>query len=452
MPRQLAWLFCLGLANGIAMATDDLSPEAVFEQRLMPIFNSPNPSSCVQCHLSAVDLKDYILPSSRATFLALREQGLVDTERPRDSKILHLISRGDSDPDSLAQRIHAKTREAEYEAFAVWIEACCANPDLLDEAVSESSSSAGPVAPSKVIRHARKDRVLDSFVRNIWSQRMRCFPCHTPSELDPENPLHAKPAQRYRDFVDKYGRRMELFKETPERTLKAWMASSRSHSGPHLPLINVEHPLDSLVLLKPMAKLPPKGDDGQLGSPSSKLPVSHMGGIKMHRNDPSYKAFAAWLQDYARSVQGDYDQPSELPLDNWYPTQHVIRIKELPEQWRGLTVQVFVHEWDSALQQWSANPVAFTQSLVTPRRFLNGSLFAIAVGDQSDGLDPLGVELTPGRVQLRIYVDHERQLSDAPAKLLNEGPPQATTILQAKFQAGFKQADVIEGSQVVYDD
>ena len=60
----------------------------VFEERIVPIFKSPNPSSCTRCHLASVDLKDYILPSAKDTFLALREQGLIDLEKntPRSSK------------------------------------------------------------------------------------------------------------------------------------------------------------------------------------------------------------------------------------------------------------------------------------------------------------------------------------------------------------------------------
>ena len=70
------------------------SPEQVFEQRIVPIFKSPNPSSCAQCHLAAVDLKDYILPSAKDTFLALRDQGLIDLDKPGNSKILKFIRAG----------------------------------------------------------------------------------------------------------------------------------------------------------------------------------------------------------------------------------------------------------------------------------------------------------------------------------------------------------------------
>ena len=81
----------------------------LFEQRIMPIFRSPKPSSCVQCHLASVDLKNYILPSHEDTFLSLRDSGLVNVADPGKSKILKLIDMGESDRDQQARRIHAKT-------------------------------------------------------------------------------------------------------------------------------------------------------------------------------------------------------------------------------------------------------------------------------------------------------------------------------------------------------
>ena len=48
------------------------TPAEVFDKRILPIFRSPNPSSCVQCHLAGVDLKDYILPDAEKTYRSLR--------------------------------------------------------------------------------------------------------------------------------------------------------------------------------------------------------------------------------------------------------------------------------------------------------------------------------------------------------------------------------------------
>ena len=211
LQKALSLMLLLAIAvQSVALAED--SAMSIFEQRIMPIFNSPKPSSCVQCHLASVDLKDYILPSHEDTFLSLRDNGLIDVEKPDQSKILKLIGMGDEDRDALARRIHEKTRNAELQAFTAWIHACCDDKELVSRSAKSASGDAGPEKPVEVIRHARKDRILDSFVRNVWSQRMRCVPCHTPNEINPDDPKHEKPAERHRDFVKKYGARMNLFK------------------------------------------------------------------------------------------------------------------------------------------------------------------------------------------------------------------------------------------------
>src|ERR1044071_397006 len=116
MHRLSALVVLLAFAPG-SRAADD--PAKVFEERILPIFKSPDPSSCVRCHLASVDLKNYILPSAKDTFLALRDQGLIDLEKPENSKILQLINRGANDPKA-AGLITAKQQKAEYEAFATW--------------------------------------------------------------------------------------------------------------------------------------------------------------------------------------------------------------------------------------------------------------------------------------------------------------------------------------------
>lgn len=434
-----------GLAVCPTVLAEDTSPESVFASRIKPIFDSPDPSSCVQCHLSAVDLKDYILPSSVDTFLSLRAQGMINTDSPSESKILHLIAMGDSDPDALSRRIHAKNRKAEFEAFAAWIKACCSDEELLAREPPKSPS-AGPAVSNAVIRHSRKDRVLDSFIRNVWSQRMRCFPCHTPAELNVDNPMHKKPIERHRDFVKKYGARMNIFKATPRETMRTLITDSRKLREDQLPLINIAEPRESLLVLKPTAKLPPKTASGELEQPSSIVPVSHMGGIKMHKGDQSYKAWMMWLEDYAKSITNEYGSEDQLPRDNWYPTQHVIRIKGLPEDWPSFEkVQIFVHRWNPDSNEWSDTPAAFTQAVVTPRKIVNGSLFVLASSDQRALLSSEGTDLKPSRVQLKLYLDRDKRLEDSPVLLLNDRKPDAITEADAKFGVGFKNADVIEG-------
>src|SRR5688572_3012622 len=94
MLRIAFGLFLIG-----ALDVFSESPREIFERRIVPIFKSPNPSSCTECHLSGVDLKNYILPSHEQTFVSLRDQGLIDFENPADSKILRLIAMGGDQMD-----------------------------------------------------------------------------------------------------------------------------------------------------------------------------------------------------------------------------------------------------------------------------------------------------------------------------------------------------------------
>ena len=80
-------LFCSALA-GRGSAGDEPKAADIFAKRILPIFKSPNPSSCTQCHLAGVDLKNYILPSHEKTFLSLRDQGMVNLETPDYAGVL----------------------------------------------------------------------------------------------------------------------------------------------------------------------------------------------------------------------------------------------------------------------------------------------------------------------------------------------------------------------------
>ena len=92
-----------------------------------------------------------------------------------------------------------------------------------------------------------------------------------------------------------------------------------------------------------------------------------MGGLKIHKDDQSYKSFAAWLKDYANVVDGKYESVEDLPADNWFATRRVIRMKEFPEKWEvGTPVQFFVYAPSDGPGGWSQQPIAFTQGTITP--------------------------------------------------------------------------------------
>lgn len=441
----------IGLGHSIARSQDSGSPIEVFNSRIMPIFRSDKPSSCVQCHLSAVDLKNYILPSHEQTFASLRDQGLINLDKPAESKILTLIRMGDKDLDKGARLIHEKNRKAELAAFAGWIEACCADPKLRNLPRLDPAKQAKPAKANAIIRHARKSRVVDSFARNVFSQRMRCFPCHTPHEIDRENPRHQAAIKTQQKFAKTYEpemlERLSFFKKTPEATLDAWIKRSQNAKAGEIPLLNLKQPMHSLIMLKPLSKLPKKKADGTFEKPSSVTPTTHMGGLKMHTNDQSYKAFVAWIRDYAKVSGDEYTTVAELPADNWHASKFILKVTNAPDAWPiGIPVQLFVHAWDAKSKGWSARPIAFTQGTVTPRRMVNGALFLL--GDSANGKSK-SPELGRGNYQVRVFVDSKMGLEKDPTAFLDADAFVGQSLLKnARWREGFRQAEVVNGRSV----
>lgn len=455
LPALILSFACFGLSSltSAVSAEEAASPQELFNQRILPIFRSPNPSSCVQCHLSSVDLKNYILPSQEKTFASLRDQGLIDLDDPNKSKILTLIGMGEKDLDKGARMIHQKTRQAEYEAFAKWIAACCNDPQLRDLPPLSKDERARPAQPDEVIRHARKSRLVDSFVRNVWSQRMRCFPCHTPNEIDPENPRHQAAFKTRRQLAEMWGQgtleQIDFFKKTPEETLAFLIERSRNPKPDELPLLNLDRPAQSLLLLKPLAKLPAKKEDGKFEPPSSVDPVSHGGGLKMHADDHSYKAMVAWIQDYANVVEGKYTSVEDLPADNWLGTQKMLKFLDVPEAWPvGTPVQLFLHSWNETSQSWSDAPVAFTQGTITPKRMVFGAFFQLSSNDKAASADD--DPLSGGRYLLKVYLDSSGKLADDPALLLGEEDFQGQLELnERRWREGFQPAPKVSAAKLV---
>ena len=446
---RYSFFACFLFAIGTSVATSAAEPSdaeassasesmQIFEQRILPIFRSPNPSSCVQCHLSSVDLKDYILPSSRQTFLSLRAQGLIDLDHPDQSKILKLIRMGEEDKDSGAILIHKETRDAELRAFTTWIQSCCADESL--RKLTPNDKIAKPELPDGVIRHARKSRIVDSFVRNVWSQRMRCFPCHTPHEINPDNPKHKIVLKRQRDLESKYDaemvQRLKIFKKTPEETVRYLLSDSAQEKPNRLPLINIETPQNSLLILKPTSKLPPRNADKTFSPPSYELTVSHMGGLKMHEHDQGYKSVLSWIEDYRNIAAGKYRSVDDLPSDNWHSTQKIVRLKNVPERFAvGTVVQLFVH------QSNGDEAIGFTQGTVTPRKIVNGALTLFG----NDGAVP---QLKPGDFVLKVYADTNGRIDKNPTGILDEKDFIGKADFTAHWKDGFKNAEMIDGNNL----
>ena len=417
--NRLSFITCLavcihGIASAIA-AEAQRSPKEVFEQRIMPIFKSSNPSSCTECHLAGVDLKNYILPSHEKTFLSLRDQGLIDLENPGDSKILRLIAMGGGTNQGAAL-ITAKVRDAEYSAFADWIKASSNDPRLRNAPKLKTAELGKPTRPNEVIRHARMDRVLASFEENVWSQRFRCTGCHSAN------------GSENKKLVGEHGDDVTWMKDSAEATMKYLVASDN---------VNEEKPDRSRLLLKPLNE------------------VKHGGGQKMMPGDMTYKAFRTFLEDYANTVKDRYATASSLPKSKTTPatfdTQIWLKITNTPPEWAERLLQVNVHAWNAASNSWEAEPIATSDRGVSGKgKLWQHSLVLMTAKDSARAKQwrTAKPSLPPGRYLVKTYVDTNERLKREWQSVLGESEYVGKVVVETKWPSGYGRMTSIEAKQL----
>ena len=385
-------------------------PAKVFDERIVPIFKSPNPSSCVQCHLASVDLKDYILPSAKETFLALRDQGLIDLANPEKSKILAFIERGANDPR--AKLIPEKLRESEAAAFRAWIVACAADPALK---AAPKSDLAPKVKPVEVVRHARRDRLVESFESNVWALRFRCMNCHT--EGTPQNDKLRK----------EHGDGVAWFKKDgPAATLDHLLGSK---------LIDFANPEKSLLLTKPLGT------------------VKHGGGVKFALGDQGYKAMRTWIEDVVAIRKEKYLKAADLPPRSEvksFGTDIWLKVQNAPEAWSDKLLQVNVHAWDENAKSWEKAAVATSDRVVFGKgRLWQHSLTLLAAPDSDRAKSWEGKQsLPPGRYLVKFYLDSKSKLKNDWSASLGEAEFAGQIEVRSRWPDGYGSMTAVDGSQV----
>jgi hypothetical protein len=407
----LLLLACISPAKGA-----EPTPREIFEKRLLPIFKSPNPSSCVQCHLAGVELKDYILPDHEKTFRNLRDQGLIDLDSPEKSQILALIRRGGKDNRGAAL-IHAKTRKVEYEAFSAWIKSCCADDKLRQSPPLEEKARAKPTRPIEVIRHARKDRLLSSFERNVWALRFRCMGCHT--EGTPQCDKNVK----------EHGERVAWFKKAGARATMDYLLGSK--------LIDPKSPEKSLLLRKPLGE------------------VKHGGGIKIQVGDQGYKALRAWIEDVWAIRGNRYAKVEDLPPEDKEPIHFGsdiwLKLSGTPADWGDRLLQVSLYAWDADKKAWEKEPIATSDRRVWGKGKLwqhTLTLLAMPGSKRANSWKKGMPALPPGRYRLEVHVDAKDKLSrDWKARLTQENHV-GQAELTSNWREGYGAMTVLDAGKV----
>jgi hypothetical protein len=406
-------LLLLALTSSSLTAAEP-TPQELFEKRLLPIFKSPNPSSCVQCHLAGVDLKDYILPDHEKTFRSLRDQGLIDLEQPEKSKILRLIQMGAGDRKDSAL-IHAKTRKAEYEAFSAWIKSCCSDEKLVKSPPLDADQRGKPSRPVEVIRHARKDRLLESFESNVWSMRFRCMNCHTQGT--PQAEKHVK----------KHGERIAWFRRGgPEATMEFILAGK---------LIDLKNPEKSLLLRKPLGE------------------VEHEGGIKIQSGDDGYRSIRSWIEDVAAIRAGKYVKAADLPKESGrrFASQIWLKLTDTPPAWADRLLQVSVFAWDPDAKKWESRPIAVSDRKVFGKGKLWQHNLTLLAEDGSERAKRWGKgkpSLPAGTYLIRVHVDAKDRLARDWKAVLGDGEYVGQAELKSAWLEGYGAMTVLDARKV----
>ncbi len=351
------------------------SPADIFTRRIVPIAQSQRASSCTECHFGGVDLRQYVLADAAQTFAALRSAGLINVERPADSKLLTFIQRKPAQENPAL----AKVRAEEYAAFRSWIEAAVRDPAIL--AVAAPQQSVGPALPVEVVRHARHDRVLQSFIENIWVEVERCENCHS--------------AAKNKAQVKKHGEQISWMQAgDPAATL----ATIIDHD-----LINVDDPDKSLLLLKPLAI------------------VEHGGHIKFPVGGRTDKQYRRFLHDYAAIVKGRYQTPAELPptpAEFTIATGQHLRIVDFPKALRGRLIRADVYAVDDAGNERLA---ATGDGRIGDKDQWQNLVFAVVRRDaDADRAARTKRQLPAGSYRAKVYVDRDERVEKNRDAVLDE--------------------------------
>jgi hypothetical protein len=302
---------------------------------------------------------------------------LVDVDQPDRSKLLTFISRKPEKPNLVTERV----RQQEFEAFQAWIRAAAKDPKLA--AARTADTSLGPDLPIEVVRHARRDRILASFIESIWSEVGRCAACHSPD--------------RNQKQVAEHGEQVSWIKLGDPAATLAYMLEAG--------LIDLDEPDQSLLLLKPTNQ------------------VEHGGGQKMLVGDRTYKQFRRFFEDYAATAQGAYRTADELPpladevsqvVDVWF------KLEEVPERFDKMLLAVDLYRWDDSRGTWSRDRWATADRAVFGQgRLWQQHISLTAPRDAQRAQDLAGQQtLPPGKYLIKIYVDQKDRLrNEYPAEL-----------------------------------
>ena len=171
--------------------------------------------------------------------------------------------------------------------------------------------------------------------------------------------------------------------------------------------VNVKQPERSRLLLKPLNE------------------IKHGGGQKMLAGDMTYKAFRAFLDDYAKTVNDRYVAAADLPKSKSSPTLFGsdvwLKLNNTPPEWADKLLQLTLFAWDESNNSWETEPIALSDRGVWGKGKLwqhNLALLARKDSERARQWTESKPSLPAGRYLLKVHVDaKERLKSDRDATL-----------------------------------
>jgi len=394
-----------GEAVPVTEDLESLPALEIFNRRILPIMKADDSSSCADCHLSGVDLKNYILDDQARTFASLRDHGLINVNAPDKSKLLTFISRTPDKPSPVSDKV----RQQEFRAFRAWIVAAVKDPELLKtKAAAEADFPTN--LPIEVIRHARTDRVLASFVDNVWSQMGRCISCHSPD--------------RNQKVVEKHGKRVSwIVPRDPAATLDNLVRAGN---------IDLDDPEESLMLLKPAGL------------------ADHGGGPKFLVGDTAYHQFLTFAKDYAAMRKAQYKTAADLPqppAEITRLTNQHLRITGVPERFNKLPLKVVLYRWDAETNAWSKDRWATAFGPVNGKQSMWQNMMTATSPRESPRAATVRREdslLPAGRYLAKLYLDRDGQVANDPDFKLSDREFVGQIELNGDWPPGYQPPKIVE--------
>jgi hypothetical protein len=388
------------------------SPSEIYQRRILPLLRSPEASSCSDCHLQGIDLKQFLHSDPQRTFVELRARGWIDVENPEKSKLLEFISKQPED----SSEIQSKVRNAEFDSMKAWLVAAASDPDMLAVPVAKLDDLG---FDRELVQHSRVDQVTERFVVAIWSQLERCANCHSPDR----NEKHR----------DKHGESMSwIVPRSPSKTLEQLLEKK---------LIDMNAPEKSSLRLKAI------GED------------SHGGGIKFPEDGKTDAIWLAFLHDLAKTRKAEYRSAIELPEPlkpyGWRSGLH-LRIVNVPSEWNGRLLQVTLHR-QRADGSFTEAPSAWAESRVSAeRRSWGNSLSLLSVSGEAGQEQPRTTNLIEQTEILAEGVYEARMVSSQMPEMVRQDSEKTPVVMpvvrrfeiKAPWPLGHSSAKEIDFSSV----